>query len=262
MKKRLDLRWGGPLRWGLLALVLLAGPARAQTWDLLARTVADRYLAGFNGSALAPNGDVIVLGGVSGTAQLGNLGPVGQAGSYTNAVIARYSPQRQQWKWADYLFTPPGGTAATRALVLPDGDVLVLGSFPNSFAPVVFGTLPPLSGVGIRDGYVGGLDGALAVGGAAGHPRGLRPGTARSHGAGRGRGTGGDRRVQQPITARGVAAHRFGPARPAGVRGLRPVRGPAGHHDRAMAARLRGGGLGNDYATGLVALPGGDVALG
>lgn len=253
------------LAWGIVATVLLlAWPAQAQTWELLSRTVADRYSAGFNGSALAPNGEVVLLGGVSGTAQLGNLGAVGMAGSYTNALIAKYSPQSTQWQWSNYLFTPPGGTTATRALVLPGGDVLVLGTFRGGYGGTAFGTLPPLFAVGIYDGYVARLDGATGRGRwvaplASRYAFDLVQPQAMVLGAnGELLVTGSFRNELQLGTLPPLVS-----ARP-GQLGSGDMDLFVARLDIASGHWLQGfraGGLGDDFATDLVALPGGDVAL-
>ncbi|GGF28656.1 hypothetical protein [Hymenobacter cavernae] len=253
------------MRWLLLSLlVLLAQPAPAQTWELLSRTVASREAAMWTGSALAPNGDVVLIGNVVGTAQLGNLGAVGKTGSYANALIACYRPASGQWLWADYLNTPPGGTTFTRALFLPDGDVLVLGTFTSGYTGTTFSTFPPLFAVGIYDGYVARLDRATGRG------RWIAPLATRQafdlvNPKGMVLGGNGD----LVVTGSFRNELQLGTLPP--LVSARPGSLGSGDLDLFVARLdlgtgrwlqgIRAGGLGDEEATDVVALPDGDVAL-
>ncbi|UOQ74875.1 hypothetical protein [Hymenobacter cellulosilyticus] len=140
------------------ASVACISTAAAQSWELLARTEAEQYWGTINSSALAANQDVVVTGSVSGSMRLGPTLRVGTEG-YTNAYVARRSAQTNQWLWSATVKSPHN-TLATRTLVLPDNDVIVLGSFVDGYGGATFGSLTTLFGQGTYDGYVGRLDGA------------------------------------------------------------------------------------------------------
>ncbi len=158
----------GPSRpwraWLLVLSWLLGGSqATAQTWTLLTRTESNfQEWAGLNSSAVAPNGDVVVVGGSNGTLKLGAAGVIGRAG-YSNGFVARRgASEAGPWRWAAAIFNP-SGAGITRVLALPDNDVLVLGIFSNSYYGVDFGPLHWSTGAGVYDGFVARLDGATGA---------------------------------------------------------------------------------------------------
>ncbi|MDO7848832.1 gliding motility-associated C-terminal domain-containing protein [Hymenobacter sp. M29] len=252
----------GQLAVLFLLLLLAALPAPAQSWELLDRLEAEQQASGIVGSGLAPNGDVVVAGVASGTFRLGPTLRAGDTG-YTQGFVARRS-QAGQWLWATTIRSP-NGTGAHRVLVLPDNDVLVLGTFTDGYAGASFGTLPTLFGDGTYDGYVGRLNGATGqwrwVAQLAGHggfthvrPNGL---------------------ALRPNGELVVVGNYDGELHLAGLPPLassRPGGGFGTVNYNVFVARLNpatgqwlqvfgAGGLGTDDATDVVSLPGGDIAL-
>ena len=147
----------------MLVLLLGGSHAKAQTWTLLARTESGfQDWAGITGSAVAPDGDVVVTGGTNGTLNLGAAGIIGRRG-YSNAFVARRGGGGAgPWRWAAAAFNP-SGVGVTRVLPLPDNDVLVLGTFSNGSYGVDFGPLHWPGGPGTYDGFVARLDGATGA---------------------------------------------------------------------------------------------------
>lgn len=256
------LRLGTFFRALALAGLWLAAPsASAQTWELLDRLEAEQYGSYFIHSALAPNGDLVLAGGTFGSVRQG-AGRIGQVG-YSEGMVTRRTAAGQ-WRWTASIRSPHG-TGATWVLVLPDNDVLVLGTFTDGYAGATFGNLTTLFGDGTYDGYVGRLNGTTGewrwVAQLAGH--------------------GGFTHVKptgMALRANGelvVVGNYDGELHLAGVPPLASTRPGGGfgtvNYD-LFVARLQpvtgqwlqvlgAGGQGTDGATDVVSLPGGDIAL-
>ena len=243
----------------LLLLLLMPSLAPAQNWELIERLEAEQYSSGLGSVGLTSNGDVMVTGGVRGTVQLPGVGQVGSAG-YSDAFVARRTTQTGRWQWAASLHSRVG-IFVGRLLVLPDDDILVMGSF---YSEASFGPRLSLSGQGTYDGYVGRLNGAtgewrwvtqLATRGANTHatPRAMA------------------RRAGNELVVTGTYSGQLQLGTLPLLVSNRPG-GPGTSNFDLFVARLDlttgewlqgfgAGGLGPDGATDILALPGGDVAL-
>jgi gliding motility-associated-like protein len=250
---------GWQFQIGILLLLWAAPPASAQTWELLERLQSEQTGSSLGALGLASNGDAVVTGGMSGTVPLPGVGTISSTG-YSDGFVARRSAQTGRWLWATSIRTLYGNFVG-QLLVLPDDDILVMGSFYSS---VSLGPRLTLSGQGTYDGYVGRLNGAtgewrwvaqLATRGANTH---ARPSAMALRANGELVVTGAySGQLQLGNLPQLVSS------RPGGF-GTFNFDLFVARLNSATGEWLQGfgaGGLGSDEATDVLALPGGDIAL-
>ncbi|MGI4875002.1 MAG: gliding motility-associated C-terminal domain-containing protein [Janthinobacterium lividum] len=142
---------------GLIGFLLLtaSSQAHAQGWELLARTLGVQH-TGITASAVAANQDVVVTGGYVSSMRLQPASSWTALSTYNNGFVARLAADGRSWRWvADIASTL--GTSATMVTMLPDGDVLVAGTVAGGaqFGPFSSGVVNAA-----YEGFVARLDGA------------------------------------------------------------------------------------------------------
>lgn len=137
-------------------LLLAALPAAyAQSWELLARTVGVQH-TNMVASAVATNQDIVVMGGYISSMQLQPAATWVPQTTYNNGFVARLAADGRSWRWvADISSTL--GAGATMLTMLPGGDVLVAGIVAGGaqFGPFYSGVVNAA-----YEGFVARLDGA------------------------------------------------------------------------------------------------------
>ncbi|RZK62752.1 MAG: gliding motility-associated C-terminal domain-containing protein [Hymenobacter sp.] len=241
-------------------LLLAAAPgARAQGWELLARTAGVQHTY-ISASAVAANQDVVVTGGYISSMQLQPAATWAPVATYDNGFVARLAADGHSWRWVADMSSGLGA-GASMVTMLPGGDVLVAGTVAGGtqFGPLSSGIVNAA-----YEGFVARLDGATGQWRwlarlstpYAGYNL-VRPGglTLRDNGEAVVVGTfSGTLQLGSLPTLASLPAGSLSQNWNFFVARL----------DVASGQWLQGfgvGGAGSDVASGVVALPGGDVAL-
>ncbi|RYU75838.1 gliding motility-associated C-terminal domain-containing protein [Hymenobacter persicinus] len=129
--------------------------ACAQSWELLARTQGVQHTH-IIASAVTANEEVVVVGSYIKSMKLQPTASWTAPTTYNNGFVARLSADGRSWRWvADISSTL--GAAATMVTMLPDGDVLVAGAVSGGaqFGPFSAGVVNSA-----YEGFVARLNGA------------------------------------------------------------------------------------------------------
>jgi gliding motility-associated-like protein len=133
----------------------IAHRAAAQSWELLARTRGVQH-TGIIASAVTANQDMVVIGSYISSMQFQPAASWTSATTYNNGFVARLAADGRSWRWVADI-TSTLGAGATMISMLPDGDVLIAGTLAGGaqFGPFSSGVVNAA-----YEGFVARLDGA------------------------------------------------------------------------------------------------------